>query len=648
MLVVLEGDIGCRLKTLTSAMQSQHFQDIKFFWDNAGDIKYGFYQLFNNNMDNVNWDYSTISYEVWQNALQKIDMSKNDDNLKYHGTLVLGGNYEEDNIVITRGCNLLLSDTKDINITPIGMDGDYISELCPRENINKLEPKQELTDKAKRILHYLENDFICIHIEDRLYAPLHLYIRRMNDLISEDSNRCIFVSCTHKPTLEELYYRYYENILFDEDPHILSNMIIASQCRHIITGKYSEVGKFIEIGGRDKHIEFLFDPDRYEHVLDLNWKPRFPRTTGWHKKYEFTADWFDHNIKNWKVNLNKFVGQPVNFLEIGSYEGRSALWCLENILTHDDSRLVMMDKGFFREDGVNTNDVLERNVEQYKDKTLLMRTDSKILDQDLLKWNVEFDFVYVDGSHCADGTYRDCKNALALLKENGILCIDDYEWSDISYDGTVPKTGIDKFLNDFSNEIEVIEKDYQVWIRKMNTISNVTEPTYNDLSYWYKQLKGLIDKPCSILSIVKDGDTYSTWLLDNIMKNSESTITVLCGVDKNIAPDRIDNEDLFQDHILLEKEMTSRGVNHKIKFMQADTSIIAPNPVYMWVEAYDFIFLANINNLEDDLRNCLKLLKLDGIMCMEAALDEDYSTAENIAHANNKDICQTNGQIWIS
>jgi hypothetical protein len=43
----------------------------------------------------------------------------------------------------------------------------------------------------------------------------------------------------------------------------------------------------------------------------------------------FTVDWFTGYINGWK-SLFDITGYPHNVLEIGSFEGRSACWILEN------------------------------------------------------------------------------------------------------------------------------------------------------------------------------------------------------------------------------------------------------------------------------------------------------------------------------
>jgi len=49
---------------------------------------------------------------------------------------------------------------------------------------------------------------------------------------------------------------------------------------------------------------------------------------------KFTADWFSNSTWAWEKHLPAFFssGAPVRWLEVGSYEGRSALWTLDNLL----------------------------------------------------------------------------------------------------------------------------------------------------------------------------------------------------------------------------------------------------------------------------------------------------------------------------
>src|SRR6476660_10129377 len=66
-------------------------------------------------------------------------------------------------------------------------------------------------------------------------------------------------------------------------------------------------------------------------------------TKAYNKQYTFTVNTFTDKISAWTKLLSEFKGKPgINYLEIGTFEGRSALWMLENILTHPTATLTMI------------------------------------------------------------------------------------------------------------------------------------------------------------------------------------------------------------------------------------------------------------------------------------------------------------------
>ena len=58
---------------------------------------------------------------------------------------------------------------------------------------------------------------------------------------------------------------------------------------------------------------------------------------------EYTNDWFDHQLRYFNSILQEFKGRDVKFLEVGSWEGRSTCWMLDNILTSKDSSITCID-----------------------------------------------------------------------------------------------------------------------------------------------------------------------------------------------------------------------------------------------------------------------------------------------------------------
>jgi len=60
--------------------------------------------------------------------------------------------------------------------------------------------------------------------------------------------------------------------------------------------------------------------------------------------YRFTTDYVTVNTERWAALLAPYRGRPdARFLEIGSYEGRSAVWFLEHILTGPGATLTCID-----------------------------------------------------------------------------------------------------------------------------------------------------------------------------------------------------------------------------------------------------------------------------------------------------------------
>ena len=114
------------------------------------------------------------------------------------------------------------------------------------------------------------------------------------------------------------------------------------------------------------------------------------------QKYIFTVDWFSHNIPSWDIYLNNFKNKPnLNFLEIGSFQGRSTVWLLENILTDENSSITCIDtfEGsiehhiYSKNELINLFDIFVHNVSTFKNKINIIRGKSqevlKLLNESL-------------------------------------------------------------------------------------------------------------------------------------------------------------------------------------------------------------------------------------------------------------------------
>jgi predicted O-methyltransferase YrrM len=179
--------------------------------------------------------------------------------------------------------------------------------------------------------------------------------------------------------------------------------------------------------------------------------------------YVFTVDWVADNVPHWERHLGHLRGRSgVRFLEVGTYEGRSTIWLLENILTHATATLDCIDT--FDDTYAVT---FERNIRMAPDGHKV-RTLTGPSQEVLRTLPLEvYDAAYIDGSHSAPDVLEDIVLAFRLLKRDGIMVLDDYEWHERGDLLEEPKVAIDAFLHVFSGRYELLHKDYQVVVKRI-------------------------------------------------------------------------------------------------------------------------------------------------------------------------------------
>lgn len=173
---------------------------------------------------------------------------------------------------------------------------------------------------------------------------------------------------------------------------------------------------------------------------------------------QFKDDWFSDSIESWSRRLGPMAGKPLTFLEIGSYEGRSAVWLFENILTHPDSKLVAIDCEFKPNFWHNMGELKVANTPRLETHTGISMEIAPNLP------SYAFDFVYVDGSHEPTHVLCDLICALRCLKDGCWMCADDYPYVHAAVDSFA--TTLKASNREFTLQME--RNGYQAWIRKLN------------------------------------------------------------------------------------------------------------------------------------------------------------------------------------
>lgn len=179
----------------------------------------------------------------------------------------------------------------------------------------------------------------------------------------------------------------------------------------------------------------------------------------------FTKDWFSARIPQWQTIVAPHLkDRQCLGLEIGSYEGRSAIWTLEHMLNHPDSRLFCVD--------IWTNQDVEKTFDRNMVATENSHRITKLKGdaQKVLKslWQ-SFDFCYVDADHVAKSVIAQIAIVWPLLKKGAFVIFDDYEWThppETAHE-LPPKPGVDAFLTLWQSQFELLHKGYQVIVRKL-------------------------------------------------------------------------------------------------------------------------------------------------------------------------------------
>ncbi len=165
----------------------------------------------------------------------------------------------------------------------------------------------------------------------------------------------------------------------------------------------------------------------------------------------FTADWFTQNAAEWMRLLGHLRDKPSHGLEIGSYEGRSACWFLENLLTHDRSTLTCIDPWdgsdpCLAEETVAAEKLFDANTKPYG-KVLKSKEKSKdVLPRFIEEDGQWYDFVYVDGDHEGYSVLYDLVLGWELVKPGGWIIADDYKWTSAMLKNQ-PASAIDLWMN---------------------------------------------------------------------------------------------------------------------------------------------------------------------------------------------------------
>ena len=182
----------------------------------------------------------------------------------------------------------------------------------------------------------------------------------------------------------------------------------------------------------------------------------------------FSQKWFLNNFEIFTFFLPKDKSSKFDYLEVGCYEGLSSFYVLSEYKFVNAFFLDIWDMPNPNSKTLSPNfDLIEKafdqNLSGFNFKKI--KNDSVISMRKLLKENVHFDFIYIDGSHNGEDILSDAIEAFKILKVNGLMFFDDFLQHD---ENRILQSyvGIDKFLSLYSDYLKIEYFQNNLVVRK--------------------------------------------------------------------------------------------------------------------------------------------------------------------------------------
>jgi predicted O-methyltransferase YrrM len=185
----------------------------------------------------------------------------------------------------------------------------------------------------------------------------------------------------------------------------------------------------------------------------------------WFAGKDFSTDWTSGNFPNWCRVFTERRETVTRILEIGAWEGRSAIFFLE-FFPH--ASVTCIDA--FAGGGTSTNPALnlaearfDKNTKQYGTRVTKIAAESVVALHGLIKAGKTYDLIYVDGSHVRDDVTIDSLMVWRLTAPGTAIIWDDYEGGrpDQPYETRV-KAAIDYFLSLYGKQLSILHRGYQI------------------------------------------------------------------------------------------------------------------------------------------------------------------------------------------
>ena len=176
----------------------------------------------------------------------------------------------------------------------------------------------------------------------------------------------------------------------------------------------------------------------------------------------FTNSWHSQHEATWRsIVLPRLPAERRRWIELGSFEGQSALWTLENAM-RDGDELVCCDTW--------PDAQVERLFDENTRGACIVKAKQDafafLLDQ--IGRGLSATCIYVDADHHARSVLEQAALSWRLLPVGGILIFDDYRWNHAPHKAgrLPPRLAIDAVIECYATESILLHLDAQAILQK--------------------------------------------------------------------------------------------------------------------------------------------------------------------------------------
>ena len=187
---------------------------------------------------------------------------------------------------------------------------------------------------------------------------------------------------------------------------------------------------------------------------------QLPVASWFEGKIFYDAEWVSNNVDTWSRLLAPLRESAQAVLEIGSLEGRSALFFLNYL---PNAQVTCIDP--FGMKGLEPT--FDYNVTGFEGRVEKIRDLSFPALTRLRQRGRLFDVIYIDGDHHRETVMLDSVLCWPMLRRGGILIWDDYGiYKKDRPMSERPKSAIDGFLTAYAGDYEELHRANQMIVKK--------------------------------------------------------------------------------------------------------------------------------------------------------------------------------------